>query len=90
MLFRFDNDAVVHIVNSRTSKVPGLMRFLCSLLLVAACHTFSARHVPGITNQVADALSRFRWHEFRQLVRHAQLHTTPIPSNLLADLTAPL
>ena len=92
VLFRSDNDAVVHIVNSRTSKVPCLMRLLRSLLLAAARHsfTFSAQHVPGVTNQVADALSRFRWQEFRQLVPYAQLHPTPIPLDLLADLTAPL
>ena len=87
-----DNDAVVYIVNSRTSKVPCLMRLLCSLLLTAVRHsfTFSAQHVPGVTNQVADALSRFRWQKFRQLVPYAQLHPTPIPLDLLADLTAPL
>ena len=84
------DDAVVHIVNSRTSKVPCLMRLLRSLLFAAACHsfTFSAQHVPGITNQIADALSRFRWQEFRQLVPHAQLHPTPIPPDLLTNLTA--
>ena len=32
----------------------------------------------------------FRWQEFRQLVPYAQLHPTPIPLDLLADLTAPL
>ena len=70
------------------------MRLLCSLLLAAARYsfTFFAQHVPGVTNQlqVADALSRFCWQEFRQLVPHAQPHPTLIPPDLLADLTAPL
>ena len=63
VLFRSDNDAVVHIVNFRTSKVPCLMRLLRSLLLAEARYsfTFSAQHVPGVTNQVADALSSFSW-----------------------------
>ena len=91
VLFHSDNDAVVHILNSRMSKVPGLMRLLRSLLFAAACHcfSFSAQHVPGITNQIADALSRFRWQEFRWLALHAQLHPTPIPPDLLTDLTSP-
>ena len=92
VLFRSDNDAVVHILNSRTSKVPCLMRLLHSLLFAAACHcfSFSAQHIPGIANQTADALSRFRWQEFRQLAPHARLQPTPIPPNLLADLTSQL
>ena len=92
VLFRSDNDAVVHIMNSRTSKVPCLMRLLHSLLLAAARYsfTFSAQHVLGVTIQVADALSRFRWQEFSQLVPHAQPLPTPIPPDLLTDLTAPL
>ena len=66
------------------------MRLLHSLLLAAARFTFSAHHVPSVTNQVADALYRFRWQEFRQLVPHAQPLPTPIPPDLLTDLTAPL
>ena len=87
-----DNDAVVHIVNSRTSKVPCLMQLLRSLLLVAAHYsfTFAAQHVPGVTYQVTDALSHFHWQEFRQLVPHAQPLPTLIPSDLLTDLTTPL
>ena len=59
--FRSDNDAVVHILNSRTAKIACLMRLLRHLLLSAACHSFSssAQQVPGINNQLADALSRF-------------------------------
>ena len=90
VLFRSDNDAVVHVLNSRTFKVPCLMRLLHSLLLAAALHSFSfsAQHVPGINNQTADALSRFCWQAFRQLVPEAQLHPTWIPPDLLADLTS--
>ena len=88
VLFRSDNEAVVHILNTRTSKVPSLMQLLRSLLLSAARHSFSfsARHVPG--NQIADALSHFRWQDFRQLVPDAQPHPTWIPPELLAALTS--
>ena len=69
VLFRSDNEAVVHMLNSRTSKIPSLMHLLRNLLLSAArdSFSFSAQHIPGVFNQIADALSRFRRQEFRQL-----------------------
>ena len=92
VLFRSDNDAVVHMLNSRTSKIPCLMRLLRNLLFSAACHifSFSAEHVPGVNNQLADALSRFHWQEFRQLAPDAQPFPTLIPPQLLAELTSHL
>lgn len=91
VLFRCDNEAVVHIVNSRTSKVPALMRLLRHLLASAARFNFSfaAHHVPGVSNRIADALSRFHWQEFRRLAPEAQLLPVPVPPQLLKDLTAP-
>ena len=69
ILFRSDNKAVVAILNSRTSKVPCIMCLVRSLLMAAARFNFSfaAVHVPGVENPIADALSRFRWQDFRQL-----------------------
>ena len=90
VLFHSDNDAVVHMLNSRTSKIPCLMRLLRHLLLSAAHHSFSfsAQHVPGVNNQLADALSRFCWQEFHLLAPEAQPLPTPIPPQLLMDLTS--
>ena len=50
-------------------------------LLSAAHHSFSvsAQHVPSVNNQKADALSRFRWQDFRQLVPDEQPHPSWIP-----------
>ena len=66
------------------------MQLLRTLLLSAARHSFSfsARHVPGVNNQIADALSCFRWQDLRQLVPDAQPHSTWIPPELLAALTS--
>ena len=46
------------IMISRTSKIPCPMRLLRHLLLSVARHSFSfsAQQVPGVNNQLADAL----------------------------------
>jgi len=66
------------------------MRLLRSLLFSAACHSFSflSQHVPGVNNQLADALSRLNWQEFRRLAPDAQPLPTVVPLELLADLTS--
>ena len=90
VLFRSDNEAVVHILKSRTSKILDLMRLLRHVLPSAACFNFffSSQHVPGIHNSVADALSRFHWQEFRSLAPEAQLLPVSIPPQLLEELTS--
>ena len=67
ILFPVDNEAVVHIFNSRTSRDPDIMRLLRTLLDVAACliFTFAAVHVPGKANGIAACLSRFNLQGFR-------------------------
>lgn len=92
VLFRSDNEAVVNILVTRTSKVAGLMFLVRKLLLAAArfSFTFTAQHVPGIHNQIADALSRFHWQEFRRLAPEAQCSPVAIPLGLWDELTQPL
>lgn len=91
VLFRSDNDSVVHILLSRPSKIPSLMHLPCALLLAAArqSFSFSAQHIPGGTNSIVDALSRFHWHDFHRLAPEAHPHPTPIPPQLLEDLLSP-
>ena len=89
ILFRSDNEAVVTILNSRTSKVPDIMHLVRHILMSAALFnfTFRAQHVPGVQNSVADALSRFNWQEFWRLAPSASPSPVPIPRQLLRDLT---
>ena len=65
------------------------MRLLRSLLFSAARHSFSfsSQHVPGVNNQLADALSR--WQEFWHLAPDAQPRPIVVPPDLLAHLTSP-
>ena len=60
--------------------------------LPSAAHwgfTFTAAHVPGVENKIADAISRFRWQEFRQLAPEAHSCPCPIPQLLLDTFTPP-
>ena len=79
---------VVHILCSRTSKVPCIMRLLCHLLSAAARFnfTFTSQHIPSIHNNIADALSRFHWHEFRRLGPHGTALPSSSPSSALGAL----
>ncbi|XP_068697558.1 uncharacterized protein [Montipora foliosa] len=88
VLFRTDNEAVVYILNSRTSRIPVLMRLLRHLLASAARFNFSfaSQHVPGVHNCIADALSRFHWQEFRRLAPQTQKLPVSIPPHLLEEL----
>ena len=51
--------------------------------------TLTAAHVPGVENKIADAISRFRWQEFRQLAPEAHSFPCLIPQLLLDSLTPP-
>ena len=84
VLFRSDNEAAVHMLLSRMSKVPCIMRLLRLLLSAAARFnfTFTSQHIPGIHNNIADALSCFHWQDFRRFAPWAQPYPVPIPHQL--------
>ena len=60
VLVRSDNMAVVHCLTSGTARDPLLMHLLRCLHFASATHQIYivARHVPGVLNTAADALSR--------------------------------
>ena len=68
-----DNESVVSIINSGHSKVPRIMELVRKLVLLSMQHNFlvQARHFSGISNEVADALSRFQIQRFRALASDA-------------------
>ena len=86
--FCSDNKAVVEVLRSGTSQDPNLMALLRCLSLLATqhCFSFTATHIAGKLNHVADALSRFNFQEFHLLVSHAASAATPIPADLLEEL----
>ena len=58
--FLVDNAADVHIINRQSTRSPRLLALLRLLYTTATRHNlhFAARHIPGVHNTVADALSR--------------------------------
>ena len=83
--FWCDNESVVAIINSGHSKAPRIMDLLRFLVLLSMKHNFfvRARHVPGVSNDIADALSRFQDERFRASAPKAQKTPCTIPPSLM-------
>ena len=79
-----DNESVVSVLNSRTSKDQSIMHMLRSLFFFEASLGFilSAKHIPGSQNDIADDLSRNRLSSFFTKVPHADALPTAIPPEL--------
>jgi len=71
--FLCDNESVVAVLRSGTSRDQQLMVLLSHLSLLAVRHSFAftASSVPGKANPVANALSQFQFHSFRCLAPNA-------------------
>lgn len=84
ILFYCDNEAVVCIINNKSSKDPKLMSILRPLILCLISNNinFRAIHIPGITNTVADRLSRFQATPRFLQANGLDPLPTPIPSSL--------
>ena len=82
---RCDNTAVVTIINSCYSKDPTLMQMLRCLFFIEAYYQFtlSATHLPGMSNDLADNLSRNRLQSFLHKMGGQQTTQTIIPDSLL-------
>ena len=76
--FHCDNEAVVFILQTGTSKCPQIMNLVRSLFYI--CEHFniecSAEHIPGLKNEIADALSCLELSKFLLLVPHANIRPT--------------
>lgn len=67
------------------------MQLLHKLLGSAARYNFSitAQYLPGLSNSIANALSRFNWQAFWRLAAQARLEPVAIPQTILEDLIPP-
>lgn len=85
IIFYCDNESVVHIVNSKRSRIPRVMDLVRHLTLLTLEHNFYLKimHIEGKKNEIADSISRFQMERFRSLAPHAEQAPCPVPSILL-------
>jgi len=83
--FWCDNESVVSIINSGHSKAPPIMELVRKLVLLSMEHNFlvRARHVPGVSNEIADALSHFQMQRLWVLAPDADQIPCTIPPSLM-------
>ena len=88
VLFFCDNQAVVQIINRQSTRSPPSMRLIRLLVLTCLQNNIAckAKHIPGCTNNIADALSRGQLTRFRALAPGAESEPTQIPNTLLQQL----
>lgn len=85
IIFFTDNEALVHVINKKSCRDKVLMSFVRRLVLACLHYNilFRAKHVPGVKNILADALSRLQIRRFQDLAP-AHVHSLPtvIPIHL--------
>ena len=81
--FHSDNMAVVSVLTTGTARSAPLMHLLRCFSFFSAyfCFSFSAKHIPGVMNAAADALSRNHLDLFYTLV--PQVNQFKIPACLM-------
>ena len=81
VLFHCDNAAVVEIINNQTCKCPRVMDLVRPLVLqcMRLNTIIKAKHIPGVKNTIADAISRFNTQIFRLNAPEAEKLPTDIP-----------
>lgn len=84
IVFWSDNLGVVQAINNQRCSSPQALRLLRYLVLRCLQFniSFTASHVPGVENGVADALSRFDFVRFRSLAPAASTRGLPCPHHL--------
>jgi hypothetical protein len=85
IVFFCDNESIVQVLNKKTSKSPKIMDLLRPIVLCTLTNnfTFTAKHVRGIDNGIADSLCRFQMDRFKQLAPLASPLPCVIPSSMI-------
>ena len=79
IFFHIDNQAVVQIINKKSSKSPQVMALVRKFLLDTLHFNiiFRAEYINTKINAIADSISRCQWRRFRSLASQADPEPTP-------------
>ena len=88
VLFRSDNESVVAILNSKTSKSKRVMSLVRPLVLNCMLSNIQTKfvHIGGEFNGISDAISRCKWSQFRMLAPRAEVQPVPIPQHVITRI----
>lgn len=77
-----DNQAIVHMWQSKSPKHSALAQLCRTLFFLAAKNSFniSLKHLPGADNQITDTLSRQQVHHLKLIAPEADAEATCIPA----------
>lgn len=81
MKFSCDNQAVVQILNTKSSRSERVMSLVREIVLLSLRFDFhiNAVHIPGTVNKIADSISRMQWEAFKTVAPQADPKPTKIP-----------
>lgn len=86
IILRSDNEALVGILNKKSSKNHRVMHLLRFLILLTLENNIQIKavHIRGKRNTICDSISRFQWQRLSTLLpEHASKHPTPVPQQFL-------
>ena len=85
IIFHYDNQAIVNIINKQSSKCTLIMKLMRPMVLLMLQNniTFTAVHIPGKSNIVSDALSRSQATTEMLSELGMEITPLPIPAHLL-------
>ena len=88
ILVRSDNMSVMIALVSGAARDPLLMHLLRCLHFLTACHQIGvqSRHIAGVLNTAADALSRDNLSTFYRCIPQADKTSSTVPVQLLGML----
>lgn len=91
IILNTDNEALVTILNKKSSKSKYVMYLLRPFVLNMMLNNIQIKavHVSGLNNGIADSISRKQWDRFRRLAPDADQQATLVPDsfrNLLSGL----
>ena len=91
IVFLTDNLPITQIWQAGSSRSPSVMFLIRKLFLTAARdgYSISLKHIPGVYNNIADAISRFQVGKLKQLLPDVDPSPTELPittMELLQDI----